>query len=151
MGIVATLEYLCELLRSVKKPKRRKQLQTVSLKVRMDCEGCKYKVKKKLSSMKGVKSVEVDLKQQKVTVTGYVEPSRVLRRAESTKKRCEIWPYVPYNSVAYPYVAPSYDRRAPPGYVRRVENTANTATMSTLEEKLATFFSDDNPNACSIM
>lgn len=48
-----TLEYFSGLLSSHKK-KKRKQLQTVELKVRMDCEGCELKVKKALSSMKGV-------------------------------------------------------------------------------------------------
>lgn len=39
------------------KMKRRKQLQTVELKVRMDCEGCELKVRSALSSMKGSLSV----------------------------------------------------------------------------------------------
>lgn len=53
MGVVATLEYFSDLLSS-KKGKKRKQLQTVDLKVRMDCEGCQLKVKKALSSLKGI-------------------------------------------------------------------------------------------------
>ncbi|KAL0304625.1 UNVERIFIED_CONTAM: Heavy metal-associated isoprenylated plant protein 24 [Sesamum calycinum] len=34
----------------------------------MDCEGCARKVKKALSGVKGAKSVDVDLKQQKASV-----------------------------------------------------------------------------------
>lgn len=57
MGIGATLEYLSDLLSSSgHKRKKRKQLQTVELKVRMDCEGCELKVKNTLSSMKGFAS-----------------------------------------------------------------------------------------------
>jgi hypothetical protein len=58
MGVGGTLDYLSELLsggsrhRSYKK--KRKQFQTVELKVRMDCEGCELKVRNALSSMKGM-------------------------------------------------------------------------------------------------
>ncbi|XP_034676025.1 heavy metal-associated isoprenylated plant protein 23-like [Vitis riparia] len=149
MGVVATLEYFSDLLSS-KKGKKRKQLQTVDLKVRMDCEGCQLRVKKVLSSLKGVKSVDVNLKQQKASVTGYADAKKVLKKAQSTGKKAELWPYVPYNLVAHPYVAQVYDKKAPPGYVRSSENPAITA-MSPLEEQYTTMFSDDNPNACSIM
>lgn len=51
-----TLEYLSGLLGGSGghgHKKKRKQLQTVELKVRMDCEGCELKVKNALSSLKG--------------------------------------------------------------------------------------------------
>ena len=56
------MEYLLGLLggsggHGHEKTKKRKQLQTVELKVRMDCEGCELKVKSALSSMKGPLSV----------------------------------------------------------------------------------------------
>jgi hypothetical protein len=56
MGIGGTLEYLSGLLGGSGGHghyKKRKQLQTVELKVRMDCEGCELKVKSALSSLKG--------------------------------------------------------------------------------------------------
>lgn len=95
--------------------------------------------------------MEINRKQQKVSVTGYVEPNKVLKKAKSTGKRAEIWPYVPYNLVAQPYMAPAYDKKAPPGYVRKVENTATTGTMTRYEDPYTAMFSDENPNACSIM
>ncbi|OVA03322.1 Heavy metal-associated domain [Macleaya cordata] len=150
MGVGGTLEYFSSLLSSGHKSKKKKQLQTVELKVRMDCEGCELKVKKALSSMSGVKSVDINRKQQKVTVTGYVEANKVLKKAQSTGKKAEIWPYVPYNLVVHPYTAQAYDKKAPPGYVRNVENTATT-TMNKQEDQYTTMFSDDNPNSCSIM
>lgn len=55
MGVSGTLEYLSDLMSSGHKHKRRKQLQTVNLKVRMDCDGCELKVKKALSSLSGEK------------------------------------------------------------------------------------------------
>ncbi|KAE9457435.1 hypothetical protein C3L33_10662, partial [Rhododendron williamsianum] len=150
MGVTGTLDYFSDLLSSTKKGKKKKQLQTVSVKVRMDCEGCQLKVKNALSSLKGVKSVDVDLKQQKATVTGFVDPKKVLKKAQSTGKKAEPWPYVPYNLIAHPYAAQVYDKKAPPGYVRATEDTA-VATLSTVEEQYTTMFSDENPNACSIM
>ncbi|CAL5002331.1 unnamed protein product [Urochloa decumbens] len=127
--------------------RKRKQFNTVELKVRMDCDGCELKVRNTLARMRGVESVEINRKQQKVTVKGFVEPQRVLRRAQSTKKRVELWPYVPYTN---PYVAPPvYDKRAPAGHVRRVD--ALIAPAAGREEDLSTIFSDDNPNGCTVM
>lgn len=147
MGVQGTLEYLSDLISSAKRKKKRKQLNTVNLKVtRIDCEGCAMRIKKALSGLKGVKSVDVDMKQQKVTVTGYVEAKKVLAAAKSTKKKVEIWPYVPYTMVAHPYIAGAYDKKAPANFVRKVEDS-----MTPLEEQYTTMFSDENPEACSIM
>ncbi|XP_007048040.2 PREDICTED: heavy metal-associated isoprenylated plant protein 20 [Theobroma cacao] len=152
MGVAGTLEYLSDLISSSgHKYKKKKQLQTVELKVRMDCDGCELKVKKALASLSGVKSVNINRKQQKVTVTGYVETNKVLKKAKSTGKRAEIWPYVPYSLVAQPYAAPAYDKKAPPGYVRNVENNVTTAAVTRYEDPYISLFSDDNPNACSVM
>ncbi|KAK9678643.1 hypothetical protein RND81_11G225100 [Saponaria officinalis] len=134
--------------------KKTKQFQTVELKVRIDCDGCELKVKKALSSLSGVKSVEINRKQQKVTVSGYVEAKTVLKKAQSTGKRAEIWPYVPYNLVSQPYASVAYDKKAPPGYVRRVDFVDNpqTGTVARFDQDpFVSMFSDDNPNACSIM
>ncbi|KAG6774176.1 hypothetical protein POTOM_021527 [Populus tomentosa] len=150
MGVAGTLEYFSDLLSNVKKGKKRKQMQTVALKVRMDCEGCERKIKSVLSGVKGVKSVDVDMKQQKVTVTGYVEPKKVLKAAQSTKKKVEMWPYVPYTLVANPYVSQAYDKKAPANHVRAVPVTA-TISETTMDDNYTNMFSDDNPNACSIM
>lgn len=151
MGVGETLEFISELMGTGHTHKKKKALQTVELKVRMDCEGCELKVKKALSSLSGVHSVEINRKQQKVTVTGYVDANKVLKKAKSTGKKTEIWPYVPYNLVAQPYAAQSYDKKAPPGYVRKLENTAVNASVTRYEDPYTTMFSDDNPNACSIM
>lgn len=100
--------------------------------------------------------MDINRKQQKVTVTGYVEASKVLKKAKSTGKKAEIWPYVPYNLVAQPYAVGAYDKKAPSGFVRRVENLGGgAATASTVmkydQDPYVSMFSDDNPNACSIM
>ncbi|XP_021851353.1 heavy metal-associated isoprenylated plant protein 23-like [Spinacia oleracea] len=99
-----TLEFISEMMgsgrRHIHNKKNRKQFQTIELKVRMDCDGCELKVRKALSSLSGVKKVEINRKQQKVTVSGYVEANKVLKKAKSTGKKAEIWPYVPYNLVS---------------------------------------------------
>ncbi|KAK9096763.1 hypothetical protein Sjap_022260 [Stephania japonica] len=87
---------------------------------------------------------------QYLVMTGYVDPNKILKKAQSTGKKAEIWPYVPYKLVAHPYIAPAYDKKAPPGYVRNVENTS-ISTMSIQEERYISMFSDENPNSCSVM
>ncbi|CAA3002073.1 heavy metal-associated isoprenylated plant protein 24-like [Olea europaea var. sylvestris] len=150
MGVSGTMEFLSDLLSSAKKGKKKKQMNTVDLKVRMDCEGCARKVKKTLYEVKGAKSVEIDLKNQKASVTGFVDPKKVLKKAKATGKKSEPWPYVPYTMIAHPYVAGVYDKKAPPNYVRGTNDPA-VATLNPVEEQYTLMFSDDNPNACSIM
>lgn len=53
MGVSGTLEYISDLMSSSHKHKKKKQFQTVNLKVRMDCDGCELKVKKSMSSLSG--------------------------------------------------------------------------------------------------
>ncbi|MBA0551196.1 hypothetical protein Golob_022091 [Gossypium lobatum] len=147
MGVEGTLEYISDLLSSVKKKKKKKQIQTVALKIRMDCEGCARKVKKVLS---GVKVCGRGLKTTKGHRDGLRRGKESTGGAQSTKKKVELWPYVPYTLVANPYVAQAYDKKAPPNHVRKVPATA-TVTETTIDDRYTNLFSDDNPNACSIM
>ncbi|KAL2904949.1 Heavy metal-associated isoprenylated plant protein 22, partial [Bienertia sinuspersici] len=69
----------------------------------------------------GVKSVELNTKLGKVTVTGYVDSKRVFKKVKDTGKlRAEFSPYIKHNLVPYPYVAGAYDKRAPSGFVKDV-------------------------------
>ncbi|XP_048134747.1 heavy metal-associated isoprenylated plant protein 20-like [Rhodamnia argentea] len=148
MGVLDRLSDIFDF--DVSKPrKKRKPMQTVDIKVKMDCDGCVRRVRNAVSSMKGVKSVDVDRKQSKVSVSGYVEAGKVLNKVKSTGKRAELWPYVPYNLVAYPYARQAYDKKAPSGYVKNVPQAL--ASPGGPEEHFTTLFSDENPNACSIM
>ncbi|XP_077246262.1 heavy metal-associated isoprenylated plant protein 26-like [Tasmannia lanceolata] len=154
---MGALGYVSDLLRipSRKKLKKGQQLQTVELKVRMDCEGCERKVKKAVEGMKGVNEIDVDRKQQKLTVVGYVDPKKVLKRVRwRTGKKADLWPYVPYDVVYHPYAPGAYDKKAPPGYVRNVMDDPNLnslARASSTEERFSTAFSDENPKSCAIM
>ncbi|CAL9156343.1 heavy metal-associated isoprenylated plant protein 26-like [Musa acuminata AAA Group] len=155
MGFLEHISEICSFPSSHNKFKKTNQLQTVEIKVRMDCEGCERKVRKAVEGMKGVSSVEIEPKQHKVTVVGYVDPKKVIRRvAWKTGKKAEPWPYVPYDVVAHPYAPGAYDKKAPPGYVRNVVDdpaAAPLARASSTEVKYTTAFSDDNPNNCSVM
>ncbi|KAE8690681.1 Heavy metal-associated isoprenylated plant protein 26 [Hibiscus syriacus] len=134
--------------------KKRKQMQTVEIKVKMDCEGCERKVKKSVEGMKGVTQVDVDRKASKLTVAGYVDPAKVVARvAHRTGKKVEIWPYVPYDVVAHPYAQGVYDKKAPAGYVRNAQDSQGTylARATSTEVRYTTAFSDENTNACTVM
>ncbi|KAK9165104.1 hypothetical protein Scep_000295 [Stephania cephalantha] len=153
---MGALDHISELFdfSSHKKHKKRKQLQTVEIKVKMDCEGCERKVRKAVEGMKGVTEVDVDPKQHKVTVIGYVEPKKVLKRVLRTGKKAEMWPYVPYDVVDHPYAPGVYDKKAPTGYVRNPMDDPRTTALaraSSTEVRYSTAFSDENPNSCTVM
>ncbi|XP_047311395.1 heavy metal-associated isoprenylated plant protein 26 [Impatiens glandulifera] len=136
------------------KHKKKKQFQTVEMKIKIDCEGCERKVRRSVEGMKGVQSIEIEPKLHKLTVTGYLEPKKVVSRvAHRTGKKVELWPYVPYDVVEHPYAQGVYDRKAPAGYVRYSEDprTSQLARASSTEVRYTTAFSDENPGACTIM
>ncbi|KAJ4874812.1 Heavy metal transport/detoxification superfamily protein [Raphanus sativus] len=150
MGALDSLsEYISDYFHVSRKRKKRKVKQTVNIKVKMDCDGCERRVKNAVSSMKGVETVELNRKIHKVTVSGYVEPKKVLKRVERTGKKAEIWPYVPYNVVAYPYAVGAYDKKAPAGYVRRSDQSQPLPGAP--DDVIMSLFSDENPNACTVM
>ncbi|PON89972.1 Heavy metal-associated domain containing protein [Trema orientale] len=154
MGALDHFSHLFDCSRGSSKLKKRKQLQTVEVKVRIDCEGCERKVKRAVEGMKGVKSVDVERKANKLTVVGYVDPAKVVARvAHRTGKKAEIWPYVPYDVVEHPYAPGVYDKKAPAGYVRNAYDpqVAQLARASSTEVRYTTAFSDENPAACAIM
>ncbi|KAJ9554130.1 hypothetical protein OSB04_018175 [Centaurea solstitialis] len=147
MGYLDHLSHLCSHTSSRRK---RKTKETVEIKVKMDCDGCERRVKNAVSSLSGVTSLDLNRKQSRVTVTGYVEPNKVLKKVQSTGKKAEMWPYVPYNLVDYPYAPQAYDKKAPSGYVKNVAQAFHDPGSSP-SENLTTLFSDENPNACSVM
>ncbi|KAG5239122.1 heavy metal-associated isoprenylated plant protein [Salix suchowensis] len=154
MGALDHLSDLFDCSGGRSRHKKRKTLQTVEVKVRIDCEGCERKVTRALEGMKGVKQVVVERKANKVTVVGYVEPAKVISRvALRTGKKAELWPYVPYDTVAHPYTAGVYDKKAPAGYVRNNQDpqVAQFARASSFEVRYTNAFSDENTSACAVM
>ncbi|XP_059628418.1 copper transport protein ATX1-like [Cornus florida] len=65
--------------------------QTVVLKVGMACQGCVGAVKRVLGKMEGVESFDIDIKEQKVTVKGNVQPEAVLQTVSKTGKKTSFW------------------------------------------------------------
>ncbi|XP_010531538.1 PREDICTED: heavy metal-associated isoprenylated plant protein 26 [Tarenaya hassleriana] len=154
MGVLDHLSDVFDCSHGSSKMKKRKQLQTVEIKVKIDCEGCERKVRRSVEGMKGVSSVTVEPKANKVTVVGYVDPNKVVARmAHRTGKKVELWPYVPYDVVAHPYAPGIYDKKAPAGYVRRGDDpgVSQLARASSTEVRYTTAFSDENPTACLVM
>lgn len=68
------------------------QVKKWTLKVSIHCEGCKKKVKKILQNVAGVYEIEIDSRQNKVTVTGNVEAETLLRKLLKSGKHAELWP-----------------------------------------------------------
>ncbi|KAM7467821.1 hypothetical protein LguiB_015383 [Lonicera macranthoides] len=66
-------------------------MQTIVLKVAMTCEGCVGAVKRVLGKMEGVETFDIDLKEQKVTVKGNVQPQAVLQTVSKTGKQTSFW------------------------------------------------------------
>ncbi|XP_027362333.1 heavy metal-associated isoprenylated plant protein 22-like [Abrus precatorius] len=123
--------------------------QTVNVRVKMDCEACVRRVTNAVENLEGVESVDVNQKLQRVTVTGFVDQKEVVEEIKSTGKVADVWPFVPYNLVTYPYVSGAYDIKAPTGFVRNVPQALGDPKSP--EMKLMRLFDDDNPNGCSVM
>ncbi|CAH8360418.1 unnamed protein product [Eruca vesicaria subsp. sativa] len=58
----------------------------------MSCQGCVGAVNRVLGKMEGVESFDIDIKEQKVTVKGNVEPEAVFQTVSKTGKKTSYWP-----------------------------------------------------------
>ncbi|CAN6480565.1 unnamed protein product [Victoria cruziana] len=124
----------------------------------MDCQGCERRIRKAITKLDGVDSLDINMDMQKVTVTGYVDRRRVLRAVRRTGRQAEYWPY-PYDSEYHPYMSQYYEDSsfAPTyNYYRHGYNSSDQGSFpqpiySTLDDDTVGMFSDDNVNACSIM
>lgn len=126
----------------------------------------------------GVDDIDIDMSMQKVTVTGWADRKKVLKKVRKTGLRAEIWqmPYNPElrntNSVSqnhghhqhysgsaayygagqpltgssYNYYKHGYRSQHGSGYYH---NSAHSSTI--FGHQTGAAFSDENPNACSVM
>nr|GMD05652.1 heavy metal-associated isoprenylated plant protein 45 [Ipomoea batatas] len=142
-----------------KKTRRSDALSIVELLVRMDCDGCQERVRRAISKLEGVDSMEIDMDRQKVTVKGYVEGRRVLKAVRRGGSRAELWPF-PDDGEYFPYAAQYLDESnfAPTynyythGYNESMRGYYPTLPYSTLvDDNVAFSFSDDNVHACIVM
>ncbi|PAL60667.1 hypothetical protein CEJ83_21355, partial [Acinetobacter baumannii] len=67
------------------------KIQTYVLKVNIHCDGCKHKVKKILQKIDGVFTTSIDSEQGKVTVSGNVDPSVLIKKLAKSGKHAELW------------------------------------------------------------
>jgi copper chaperone CopZ len=77
--------------RSVYPERSRGHLPVLALRVPMCCEKCQEKVKEELEELDGVQDVICDQYNQRVTVTGFVDPHRALRKVKKVKKKSEFF------------------------------------------------------------
>uniref|UniRef100_A0A1J3HRQ8 Heavy metal-associated isoprenylated plant protein 26 n=2 Tax=Noccaea caerulescens TaxID=107243 RepID=A0A1J3HRQ8_NOCCA len=155
-------------------------LSTVELLVDMDCQGCERKVRRAISKLDGVDTVEIDVDRQKVTVTGYVDREEVLKMVKRTGRTVEFWPF-PYNGYYgdyYTYPA-QYLEQSDHQKINHAENTVSyngkydfyddgfqnieqpingyyyrrpsQKIQPRTDENALHLFSDDNVHACAVM
>ncbi|KAG9148135.1 hypothetical protein Leryth_025841 [Lithospermum erythrorhizon] len=141
----------------------------VEIRVHMDCAGCERKIKKALQKIDGVDNVEIDMSNQKVTLTGWLDQKKVLKTVRKTGRKAELWPF-PYNPEFDNYAHYYYDEysRSPAthmftqssssynyrkhGYCNQNHGYNQELPHSTIvEDEAGSMFNDDNVNACSIM
>ncbi|KAG6641144.1 heavy metal-associated isoprenylated plant protein 45-like [Carya illinoinensis] len=134
-------------------------MSIVELLVHMDCEGCEKRVRKAISKIHGVDSLEIDMDRQKVTVTGYIDQRKVLKMVRRTGRKAEFWPF-PYDSEYYPYASHYLDESTYSssynyyhhGFNESVRGYFPDQAYSTVPDQTVHLFSDDNVHAyCSIM
>ncbi|KAI5583541.1 hypothetical protein BDE02_06G021700 [Populus trichocarpa] len=134
-------------------------LSTVELLVHMDCEGCEKRIRRAISKIDGVDSLEIDMDKQKVTVKGYVDQRKVLKVVRRTGRRAEFWPF-PYDSEYYPYASQYLDETTYTtsynyyrhGFNESVHGYFPDQAYCTVPDDTVHLFSDDNVHAyCSIM
>ncbi|XP_058205343.1 heavy metal-associated isoprenylated plant protein 45 [Rhododendron vialii] len=135
-------------------------LAIVELLVHMDCEGCEKRVRRAISKLDGVDSLEIDMDKQKVTVSGYVDQRKVLKVVRRTGRKAEFWPY-PYDSEYYPYASQYLDESTfsatynyyTHGYNESMHGYLPDPVYSKIvDDEMAEVFSPENVHhACSIM
>uniref|UniRef100_A0A803Q458 Uncharacterized protein n=1 Tax=Cannabis sativa TaxID=3483 RepID=A0A803Q458_CANSA len=97
---------------------------------------------------------------QKVTVSGYVDQRKVLKRVRRTGRRAEFWPF-PYDSEYYPFASQYLDDSTYAtsyNYYRHGYNESYARgyfpdqVYETVDDHTVHLFSDDNVHAyCNIM
>ncbi|XP_031491231.1 heavy metal-associated isoprenylated plant protein 7-like [Nymphaea colorata] len=143
---------------------------TVVLTVRMHCESCAQVVQRRIHKMKGVESVETDLKNDKVIVKGVVDPKKLVEYVyKQTRKQATIVPPPPPEEEKKEEVKEE-EKKEEKGESEKKEGEEGKDGGE--EEKKSEMkkseywpparyymeyayppqiFSDENPNACSIV
>ncbi|KAL8257638.1 hypothetical protein R6Q59_029679 [Mikania micrantha] len=67
------------------------KIQTCTLKVNINCDGCKRKVTKTLLKIEGVYKVDIDGEEGKVTISGNVDLATLIKKLKKKGKPAHIW------------------------------------------------------------
>ncbi|KAJ6766616.1 COPPER CHAPERONE putative-RELATED [Salix purpurea] len=73
------------------------KVETHYLKVHINCEGCKQKVRKLLKKIDGVYSVNIKIDHQLVIVSGRVDSATLIKKLVKSGKRAELWSVITKN------------------------------------------------------
>ncbi|XP_010478269.1 PREDICTED: heavy metal-associated isoprenylated plant protein 21-like isoform X2 [Camelina sativa] len=143
----------------------------VEMEVPMDCPGCENKVRKALEKITGVRDVHIDMKQQRVTVTGSADEKKVLKVARNVTGRDVCLWSCPYHPESNAY----HDRYLKKKFRNRINMSENGEKVSSynyhkhgyhghdhgyhqerpysglIDENASSMFSEENPHFCSIM
>ncbi|KAK6932860.1 Heavy metal-associated domain, HMA [Dillenia turbinata] len=129
---------------------------TVVLKVRMHCEACAQVLQKRIGKIQGVEAVETDLANDQVTVKGVVDPAKLVDDVyKKTRKQASI---VPEEKKEEEKKEDKGENKE--GEEGKAEDETKIEAKRSeywppkyyLEYSNAPqFFSDENPNACSVM
>ncbi|CAD5333334.1 unnamed protein product [Arabidopsis thaliana] len=76
-------------------------LKTYFLKVNINCQGCKMKVKKTLRKIEGVYSVDIDTDQEAVIVRGNLDPEILVKKLNKRGKHAQLMFLTPYHKDQY--------------------------------------------------
>ncbi|KAI3792782.1 hypothetical protein L2E82_06673 [Cichorium intybus] len=112
-------------------------------KISLYCDGCEKLVVETISNIEGVEKFMTDMTRHQVVVIGKIDPAKVLKKLKKTGKRVEL-------------IVPSEDDIPldqgdvePEEFLQPVPDPSMYDYLD--ESRLYTIFSDENPNACSIM
>ncbi|KAJ8770579.1 hypothetical protein K2173_018070 [Erythroxylum novogranatense] len=148
-----------------KQPKEEKKEEppavvTVVLNIRMHCEACAQRLQKQIRKVKGVESVETDLASAKVTVKGVIDPEKLVGDVyKKTRKHVSIVKEEEKKEEEKKEEEKEGEKKA--GGEDKVEDDKKSTEIKRFEylPSIALLdyayppqiFSDENPNACSVM
>ncbi|KAK8671069.1 hypothetical protein V6N13_037678 [Hibiscus sabdariffa] len=103
----------------------------------MHCNACERSVAKVIAKLKGVEKFVTDMNQNKVIVTRKIDPQQALKKLrKKTGKRVEI----------VGKVEEEEDEKEETGDVSTIYENSTL-----VDDEAFVMFSDENPNACSVM
>ncbi|XP_047167693.1 heavy metal-associated isoprenylated plant protein 7-like [Vigna umbellata] len=136
---------------------------TVVLKIRMHCEACAQAIQKRIRKIKGVESVETDLANDQVIVKGVIDPAKLVDNVyKRTKKQASIVKEEEKKVEEKKEEEKKEEKKVEEENKEQEEEEEDNKTEIKRSEYWPAknyidyaydpeIFSDENPNACSVM